>query len=269
MVLGIALVSILLAQAWHFQKLSAVEDVLLRLDGRVGALENTTDQGSQDGKGDVCDRQVRRDITALMTRLDSSLAARDLSARQGIGVPPQGPGGSAVSPRPGEGRPDGPPELRPEAMNRFLDAKRRDETRLTADQLREVEELYSRGMANLETPAGQEALNQLLHDYPESNRAACAAMNLAATKSRMGDYSASQQYLDFIIGPGRQGVFRDGTAALPKALLLAGDIAHLAGNDEAAEGYWNSVVNDHADEADGQGKLFADKAMAHLKEIGN
>jgi hypothetical protein len=84
-------------------------------------------------------------------------------------------------------------------------------------QVKEIEDLYQTANKDLKAPGATDTLKQLIHKYPKSNRAGCAALYLA----QMSSGADREAYLKKAVADHSDARYGDGTqvGAFGRALL--------------------------------------------------
>ncbi len=154
-----------------------------------------------------------------------------------------------------------------EPSDRFLQAQKRDLDRFGPSELQRIEDLYAQGTRGIDTEEGRQALARLVEQYPESNRAGCAANTLAQVMHMDGDDEGAQRYADFLLQSSNPSVYRNGIPARADAMLLSGDLAAGRGDREAAKAAWQRVMTEYPDETDLEGQAFAKRAGNSVKGL--
>ena len=105
--------------------------------------------------------------------------------------------------------------LRAAAQQRMRD----DRQRYSAEEMRAIETLYQSANRDLRAPGAREALERLIREYPESNRAGCALLYLA----RQSSGAEREAMLRQAIAKHGDARYGDGTqvGAFARALLAA------------------------------------------------
>lgn len=101
-------------------------------------------------------------------------------------------------------------------------------------------ELYRQGLKALKD-GNTAGLARLVEEYPESNRAACAAVQLARYYEQSGDGATAEEYLAFALDGNGTGFFRDGVEVVAEAMFLQGSIAWRKGDGDKAMEIWNEL----------------------------
>lgn len=158
-------------------------------------------------------------------------------------------------------------EDQPLALERYQAAMDRDRANHTTEEWQEINRLYSLGMRGLRQPEGREALESLIDRFPESNRAGCAAMNLASVLYGDGDHDAARAHLETLIEAESDAVFRNGERILAKALVMLGRVEQHEGRGEEAHALWSRVTEDFPNEEDARGVPYGQVAEQHLEEL--
>lgn len=149
---------------------------------------------------------------------------------------------------------------------RFQQAQARDALRYSAQKLAEIDSLYERGIAGRDSEVGAAALQQLIESFPESNRAGCSSMNLAATYLNDGKYDEAATYLEKLINGESTAVFGNGERVLPKALFNYGLLQQDQGNYDKARAAWQRLVDEFPNEKDSSGTPYGLLAGQALKK---
>lgn len=147
---------------------------------------------------------------------------------------------------------------------RYRRAEAADARRYSAQELARINALYRQGLDGRDSAEGAAALGQLMAQYPDSNRAGCAAMNLAATYLNDGEHKKAAELLSQLIASNSTAVFGSGERVLPKALLNYGMLENDLGNIQAARAAWQRILSELGDELDAKGvpyKLLAQQAL--------
>lgn len=146
----------------------------------------------------------------------------------------------------------------------FIQLRERDEQLLGRPAASEIEDLYGRGLADIDRDAGREQLRSIIDRYPYSNRAACAAVQLAWAYLDEGRWAEVVALLAGLVSPGTDAVFRDGGLVLPAALLAYGDALAAQGDLAAASAAWQRVLAEFPDRRDASGTTYATLARRRL-----
>jgi len=134
----------------------------------------------------------------------------------------------------------------------FLAMEQRDKERFTAAEKEEIDRLYEAGLDKAD-PASTVALSELIDKYPTSNRAGCAAMNLAARRLEQSNPEAAVFLLSTLVGNETKAVFASGEKVLPKAMLRLGMVKREQGDEAAAAALFDRLRTQFSDEEDSQG----------------
>jgi TolA-binding protein len=147
----------------------------------------------------------------------------------------------------------------------FDAAVARDEQRLGTSTVRDIEASYADGLDRVHSVEGRLELRDLIDRYPGSNRAACAAMNLASVYLAEEDLDEALPLLERLVSPGTDAVFRNGSPVLPQALLAYASVEEARGDLDAARAAWQRVISEFPDARDQRGVSFAAIARQHLR----
>lgn len=132
--------------------------------------------------------------------------------------------------------------------NRHRFRQREEEERLSApESFAGAGDLYRDGLEEMRAEGGVHKLSRLVEQFPETNRAGCAAIQLAKEYMRKKDWESAEHYLEFASENGAEAFFKDGVAVEPQALFYQGILESKRGNHDAAREIWDTLMAAHPD----------------------
>lgn len=127
--------------------------------------------------------------------------------------------------------------------------------------------LYRDGLKE-KTEAGRlEKLSQLVEQYPDSNRAATAAVQLAQEYLKRKDYESARHYLEAARSVDQGALFKDGVAVAPQTLFYLGLVEAKQGNTAAAEEHWNDVIRLYPEAMTHSGRPLAEVIASERSQL--
>ena len=131
---------------------------------------------------------------------------------------------------------------------------RRDAEELSAEQLREIEELYQVANREWGSPQARQNLQEIVRRYPRSNRAGCALLYLA----QMEQGAAQVELLEKAIADHSDSWYGDGVQVGAYARFLLGMAHHSGGRAEQAQALFAELAEDYPAAVDHKGTLLSE-----------
>jgi len=146
----------------------------------------------------------------------------------------------------------------------FAGARDQDRTRFGEAGERDIEALYAKGMDLTSDDGGLASLQKLVEEYPESNRAACAAQALAVQLAAEEKHAEVVKLLDPYVVAGTPAVYRNGRPVLVAMLRSWALSQEALQRPDAARVAWLRIVAQFPDEVDPMGRSYAEQARERL-----
>ncbi len=196
-------------------------------------------------------KEVRR-LADKVETMEAQLASKS-PAGEGPGVAQPGPEGK---------------DVRERGATAF--AEREERERIAAPSSYEAaRSLYREGLAQKASEGRLDKLAQLVEQYPESNRAATSAVQLAQEYLEREDYESARHYLDFALETGEGAWFKDGIEVAPQALFYLGLLEARQGDRAAADRRWEALLRSWPEATTHSGRPLSeiiDSERSHLME---